>query len=60
MLGKYHTNNKMIETQIMQKFLSEQQTNYKSVPPEADGMFQFTEIMCGSLHERIVGKMLFS
>ena len=50
-LGKYHTNNKMIETQIMRKFLSEQQTNYKSVPPEADGMFQFTETMRGSLYE---------
>ena len=50
-LGKYHTNNKMTEAQIMQKFLSEQQIKSVTVPTEADDMFQLTEKMCGSLHE---------
>ena len=51
LLGKFHTNNQMIEEQIMRKFLSEQQIAMLNIPPEATDMFQLPNHESGSLCE---------
>lgn len=50
-MGKYHTNNNIIEVQIMEKFLSEQQIKSLMFTSEAAGTFTFQENLSGSLKE---------
>lgn len=50
--GKYHTNNQSIESQIMKKFLRDQQTCSLERPPEAVDLFSSVEVRSsGSLLE---------
>ena len=50
-MGKYHTNNNIIEVQIMEKFLSEQKIKSLMFTSEAAGTFTFQENLSGSLKE---------
>lgn len=47
-MGKYHTNNEMIEIQIMKKFLSEQKIKSLSFPSEGTSIFNFQKNLSGS------------
>jgi len=51
LLGKFYTNNQMIEEQIMRKFLSEQHIAKLNIPSEAADMFQLPNHESGSLCE---------
>ena len=58
-MGKYHTNNNIIELQIMEKFLTEQKIKSLIFTSEAAGTFTFQENLSGSLKESSSNEYIF-
>ena len=58
-MGKYHTNNNIIELQIMEKFLTEQKIKSLIFTSKAAGTFTFQENLSGSLKESSSNEYIF-
>ena len=58
-MGKYHTNNSIIELQIMEKFLTEQKIKSLIFTSEAAGTFTFQENLSGSSKESSSNEYIF-
>ena len=52
-LGRYHTNNRSIEVQLMKKFLRQRDILFQALesPTEADDLLEIADNLVGSLHE---------